>query len=378
MLSEIDKKKAMTIVRIFETGKITGDYSAVAVLDDGAGISYGISQFTHRSGSLATVVQKYLSTEANVGRVVLEEKLPLLKRKTPAAIRTASADTKLKAALKAAAITSEMRQTQDETAEQLYLQPAMDICASMGFTQPLSLAVIYDSLNHGSWERIRDQVPFSVTSNGANLTQERLWITTYVRKRDAWLASVKRLAVTRYRTQFFLGQIAVSNWELKLPVRVHGVLLTCADLMNSTVGPAAPPKNGPPDNRGGSESTSTPSSSNSADDPPPTQAQPLDHCLGKVESAVNAASEKFDRVEGVIENVVVRADAAKSLWTMIVGSLWQTMWGMIGFFAGVPKEVWLVVAVSVGVLCAIYLYRQIVLGRIRELRSNGSFAEARP
>ena len=204
MFSEIDKKKAMTIVRIFETGKITGDYSAVAVLDDGAGISYGISQFTHRSGSLATVVQKYLSTEANVGRVVLEEKLPLLKRKTPAAIRTAAADTKLKAALKAAAITSEMRQTQDETAEQLYLQPAMDICASMGFTQPLSLAVIYDSLNHGSWERIRDQVPFSVTSNGANLTQERLWITTYVRKRDAWLASVKRLAVTRYRTQFFL------------------------------------------------------------------------------------------------------------------------------------------------------------------------------
>ena len=125
MLSEIDKKKAMTIVRIFETGKITGDYSAVAVLDDGAGISYGISQFTHRSGSLATVVQKYLSTEANVGRVVLEEKLPLLKRKTPAAIRTAAADTKLKAALKAAAITSEMRQTQDETAEQLYLQPAI-------------------------------------------------------------------------------------------------------------------------------------------------------------------------------------------------------------------------------------------------------------
>src|SRR6476646_2313959 len=135
-----DKRKAMAIVRIFETGKATGDYTAVAVLDDGAGISYGISQFTHRSGSLATVVEKYLSAGANVGRVVLEEKLPMLKRKTPAAIRTAAVDTKLKAALKAAAITSEMRQAQDETAEQLYLQPAIDICASMGFTQPLSLA----------------------------------------------------------------------------------------------------------------------------------------------------------------------------------------------------------------------------------------------
>jgi len=373
MFSEIDRKKAMAIVRIFETGKAMGDYTAVAVLDDGAGISYGISQFTHRSGSLATVVEKYLSTGANVGRVVLEEKLPLLQRKTPAAIRTAAADTKLKAALKAAAITSEMRQAQDETAEQLYLQPAIDICASMGFTQPLSLAVVYDSLNHGSWERIRDEVPFSVTPNGADLTQERLWITTYVRKRDAWLASVKRLTVTRYRTQFFLAQIAVSNWELKLPVRVHGVLLTYADLMNSTVGPAVPPKNGPPDTSGNSTpSENPPANADGSDlsDPPSTQAQPLDRCLGKVESAVNAASEKFDRVEGVIENVVVRADAAKSLWTMIAGSLWQTVWGMIGFFAGMPKELWLVVAVSVGVLCAIYLYRQIVLGRIRELRNS--------
>ena len=243
----------------------------------------------------------------------------------------------------------------------------------MGFTQPLRLAVVYDSLNHGSWERIRDEVPFSVTPNGADLTQERLWITTYLRKRDAWLASVKRLAVTRYRTQFFLAQIAVSNWELKLPVRVHGVLLTYADLMNSTVGPAVPPKNGPPDTSGNSTpSENPPANADGSDlsDPPSTQAQLLDRCLGKVESAVNAASEKFDRVETAIENVVVRADAAKSLWTMIAGSLWQTVWGMIGFFAGMPKELWLVVAVSVGVLCAIYLYRQIVLGRIRELRNN--------
>jgi len=377
MFSEIDKKKAMAIVRIFETGKASGDYAAVAVLDDGAGISYGISQFTHRSGSLATVVEKYLSTVANVGRVVLEEKLSLLRRKTPAAIRTASADTKLKAALKAAAITSEMRQAQDETAEQLYLQPAIDIWASMGFTQPLSLAVVYDSLNHGSWERIRDEVPFSITPNGANLTQERLWITTYVRKRDAWLASVKRLAVTRYRTQFFLAQIAVSNWELKLPVRVHGVPLTCADLMTSTDGPAAPPKNEPPDNQGGPVPT-TPSSSNAPDGPPPTQAQPMDHFLGKVDSAMGTAFEKFDRVEAVIENVVTRTDAAKSLWTMIAGSVWQTIWGIIGFLAGLPIEIWLAVAVVVAALTLAYLYRQIVLGRIRELRGNGSVAEARP
>jgi hypothetical protein len=52
MFSERDKLIALAIVHIFETGKAFGDYTAVAVLNDGAGISYGINQFTHRSGSL--------------------------------------------------------------------------------------------------------------------------------------------------------------------------------------------------------------------------------------------------------------------------------------------------------------------------------------
>jgi hypothetical protein len=38
--------KALAIVNIFETGKPFGEFAAVAVLNDGAGISYGISQFT--------------------------------------------------------------------------------------------------------------------------------------------------------------------------------------------------------------------------------------------------------------------------------------------------------------------------------------------
>ncbi|MGH7785072.1 MAG: hypothetical protein ACREO5_14690, partial [Candidatus Binatia bacterium] len=107
--SEASKQKALAIVRIFETGKATGDYAALAVLNDGAGISYGVSQFTHRSGALAAVVEKYLATSGSAGRAVLEEKLPLLKRKTAAVIREASGDATLKAALGAAALAAEMR-----------------------------------------------------------------------------------------------------------------------------------------------------------------------------------------------------------------------------------------------------------------------------
>ncbi|MEP6848636.1 MAG: chitosanase, partial [Acidobacteriota bacterium] len=153
---ETDKKKALAIVRVFETGKAAGGYTAVAVLDDGAGVSYGVNQFTHRSGSLLRVIEKYLARGSNVGRAVLEANLGSLRRTTVAAIRILADNTAFKNALRAAAITPEMRAAQDAAAEELYLKPAIDACEEMGFTMPLSLAVIYDSINHGGWERIRD------------------------------------------------------------------------------------------------------------------------------------------------------------------------------------------------------------------------------
>ena len=54
-----DKAKAFAIVKTFETSDPAGDYAACVVLNDGAGVSYGISQFTHRSGSLYAVAERY-------------------------------------------------------------------------------------------------------------------------------------------------------------------------------------------------------------------------------------------------------------------------------------------------------------------------------
>jgi len=78
--------KAMAVVNIFETGKPFGEFAAVAVLNDGAGISYGISQFTHRSGSLLAVVEKYLASGGMIGRSVIENALPLLQRTEPVSV----------------------------------------------------------------------------------------------------------------------------------------------------------------------------------------------------------------------------------------------------------------------------------------------------
>jgi hypothetical protein len=85
-----------------------------------------------------------------------------------------------------------------------------------------------------------------------------------------------------------------------------------------------------------------------------------------VEEKVDAAAAKYDQAERIVNTVVTRKDAAKSLWTTVVGTIWQTAWAVAGFLTGMPRGVWLMVAVIAGALTIGYLYRQIVLGRIRE------------
>ncbi|MCV4614446.1 hypothetical protein OFM04_31600, partial [Escherichia coli] len=65
--SDVQKNRALALVRRFESGRESGNYSAVAVLDDGAGISYGAFQFTHRSGLLAETVERYLMLGGTTG-----------------------------------------------------------------------------------------------------------------------------------------------------------------------------------------------------------------------------------------------------------------------------------------------------------------------
>lgn len=240
--SERDKAIALAIVKIFETGKPLGDYSAVAVLNDGAGISYGTSQFTHRSGSLALVINRYLSLGGTVGADVMRQHIPLAQR--PLDLIGRDSNPRLKVALAHAGKTPEMRQAQREIAFEKYLNPALQACEGSDFETPMALAVIYDSMNHGSYKLIRDNVVVQVPGNGSikPIEFEKEWIKQYVRKRHGWLRSIPRLRATSYRTQFFLNQITLGNWELTLPINVNGYNLTESTLLpKSAAGPAVNP-----------------------------------------------------------------------------------------------------------------------------------------
>lgn len=337
--TEQDKLKALAIVNIFETSKPFGSYSACVVLNDGAGVSYGIAQFTHRSGSLWEVVDRYLNAGGQIGREVLAAAIPLLRRRNVAAIERLASDTRFKKALIAAGVSREMKEAQHFVATTRYLRPAIDICTRMGFTLPLSLAVVYDSVVHGSWERIAGRV-------GTRTADEKAWITEYVRKRHIWLTAIVRLRSTTYRTRFFLNQIATGNWYLKLPLIVHGVRLS-----------------EPSASAGGTTAVGEATSPNASDVPSPAPLPPA-HAGGS--DLLATAASNFDRIDGVVTGVVTRTDRAKSLWTTVIGTLSQALWAIFGFFAGLPREVWIVVALIAAAFMLLFLYRQLVLGRIRE------------
>jgi chitosanase len=424
-----DKLKALAIVHIFETSKAFGDYAACVVLNDGAGVSYGINQFTHRSGSLLEVVKTYLEKGGQVGRAAIEESLPLLKQKGAGAIGELAGNTRFKKALKAAAVTREMRESQHEIAEKRYLRPAIEAAEGSGFTLPLTLAVIYDSINHGSYARIRDRVKIARKNYSSDVEFEKAWVYSYVKNRDAWLESVPRLAVTDYRTDFFLAQIARGNWNLELPVNVHGLKLERVESRepgapteaepgeDPAVEPFPPTDNPilpentpislpetpenvhtsaqPPDILGGDaeirekgegeKRSGGEEEESRADEPEPGtivsgsplagsdaggEASPLTRHEGSLVTRAGeiyeTAAGKFDRVSDVVGGISTRKDAAKSMWTTIGSTIWQSIWAVVAFIIGLPREVWLTVAIIAGAFMLYYLYRQISLGKIRE------------
>jgi len=354
-----DKLKALAITNIFETSRPFGNFAAVAINDDGAGISYGINQFTHRSGSLLAVAREYIERGGTVGKGEIETKLSVLKNQTPASIEKLAVDNKFKKALRAAASTNEMRDAQIAVAEKLYLKPAIDACIGSGFIEPLTLAVVYDSINHGSFEKIGNRVP--------NSGSEKAWVTNYILVRDQWLRSTPRLKKTAYRTDFFAREIRRGNWRLELPLMVNGYRLAQNIFQNSAT------------------ETDTNSSNKTAIDQPKTSIaydgekagvpaeDPSSNTLIKaaegldrLEAEINKAVETYDRIDAMTTKVVTREAAARSLWTTIVGTLCQTFWAAVAFVAGVPLEIWLVVAIIAGVLMIVYLYRK---KRVSELRS---------
>jgi chitosanase len=219
MITSTVKRKIQTIVSVFETSSLKGNYAALVVLSDGPRlngtrqpqITYGKHQTTE-SGNLKTLIQLYCKKN---GKYIeqLKPYLPII------GIKPLADDTAFKKLLKVAAIDPIMQEMQDVFFDQYYWDPAQRFFLVNGFKLPLSMLVIYDSYIHSggvpSW--IRDDFAQVPPIKGGN---EKEWTTAYVTCRDHWLEnhSDKILRNTDYRTDCFLEQIRLNNWELSQEV----------------------------------------------------------------------------------------------------------------------------------------------------------------
>lgn len=347
--SERSKTIALAIVHIFETAKPFGDYGAVAVLSDGAGFSVGINQFTHRSGSLAKVIMRFMELG---GEIQDEISFALPDFKSGKNIAARSADRKLRNALKNLGTDPLWRQAQREIAFEQYLKPALDACAGSKFKHPLSLAVIYDSINQGSFAKVRDKV----TTSDSN---EKAWIAEYCADRRAFLASSRKPIVrsTVYRPNFFLSLIADGNWDLKLPLNINGHKLTEAILFPNSAASNATLVATPVED---TDSSGTPTSASHPSEPPTT----IEQTAGTI---VNATSGNEPPAEGGGANdepVQVSQGGFKSLIATVLGGITSgatAIWGALTSDTGVM----IVGIVCVTLLILALIFRQVLMDWLR-------------
>jgi chitosanase len=209
---------ARSIVNIFETGAVRGDYSAVTLLPGDTGrLTYGRAQTTLGSGNLHLLVSRYCAVAGARFGARLRPWLPALSARSPAA----DTDQKLHNLLRASADDPVMRDVQDAFFDELYWEPAARASARLGIRSPLGTAVVYDSWVHGSWAPIRDRTSAAGTVAGIG---EHEWVQRYVRNRRDWLGTHSNalLRNTVYRMDAFQRLIDQEAWGLQLPLVVRG------------------------------------------------------------------------------------------------------------------------------------------------------------
>jgi chitosanase len=229
-MNELQQKTARAIVNVFETGRVRGNYSAIAVLKGDSGhLSYGRSQSTLGSGSLGKLLVLYCQQPGAKFVTEIQAFLPDVQKKD---FTLDTNDTFRQLLKRAGSEDPVMRTTQDRFFDDNYLVPACTAGEKLGITEALGQTVIYDSHVQGGWGTLKARMP-EVNAVGA-----KQWVKDYVKLRTGWLKSLKDpLPTTVYRMEAFDSMISADNWNLTLPLTAHGVTIT-SDALDADTLPA--------------------------------------------------------------------------------------------------------------------------------------------
>ena len=220
MLTASVENKIIQILSCFETGRKEVKYDAVYVYNDGKNrrrqvtLSYG---FTEDGGNLYKMLQFY---EISNGKYS-DQLLPYLPKIGTGVLHSSES---FKTLLKEVAQKDDFfNACQDFAFRALYLKKGCDKAEEYGVKSNLGIAVIIDSVLHGSLEYVANLFPEARPSRGGN---EKIFIKAYCEARQKWLTSKGvPLSNTIYRPIAFLDAISKGNWDLGQPFLANGVII---------------------------------------------------------------------------------------------------------------------------------------------------------
>lgn len=227
------KNKIQSILNVFETGSLKGDYTNISIFKDGPGnirqITYGKSQTTEW-GNLKKLIELYVKMNGNYSTFFR----PYLSK---IGVVSLVDDKAFINKLKSAGSDPIMLEAQDKFFDDIYWKPAMKFVNDNQFTLPLSALVIYDSFIHSGGILPFLRKRFSATTP-ANKGDEKKWIKQYLIARQEWLANHSRpiLRSTTYRTKNMLAAIKENNWNLDKPFYANGIVAQGETLSTRMIG----------------------------------------------------------------------------------------------------------------------------------------------
>lgn len=149
-------------------------------------------------------------------------------------------DVKLKGILRQAGRDPVMIREQDDFFDRVYWTPALNKATAIDIITALGVAVVFDSITHGSWVLIRDRTTSQFGKPSS--IGEKTWIGHYVDVRRDWLAthSIRILHLTVYRMDAFKKLIQNNNWDLTLPFTIRGLVIDDDNLTPAIHSPGIP------------------------------------------------------------------------------------------------------------------------------------------
>jgi chitosanase len=234
-MNDLQSLTCSAIVNVFETGRVRGNYGAIAVLKGDSGhLSYGRSQAALGSGTLFSLLNLYCQQPGGQFTAQIQAVLPRCEARDV----SLDTDTAVQTLLKQVGLQDPvMRATQDQFFNTNYLVPAVRAAQAFGVTLPLAQTIIYDSLVQGGWSILSRHI------GPPDARGEKEWARDYLAVRRTWLQSLNPpLPSTVYRVDSFGALITQDKWDLGLPLVVHGVTITQDALAAETPADGHPPR----------------------------------------------------------------------------------------------------------------------------------------